>query len=162
VLFSALTVALRHFFYSKKALIVSSNRKPPPSFTVIGNPPDANRYEYHGGHYAQYSCKGKRHPDEMPSDKKIQEILFPSFCEALSAISALSAGLLVSHADSILLSRRNKRNQGNLVSLTLRTLSAISAISAGLKTCQLVGFVPTREAFLLFLPFLRDIIISCT
>ena len=46
MLFSALTVALRHFFYSKKALIVPSNRKPPPSITVIGNPPDANRHEY--------------------------------------------------------------------------------------------------------------------
>ena len=38
------------------------------------------------------------------------------------------------------LSRRNKRNKGNLCS-DARSLSAISAISAGLKTCQLVGFV---------------------
>ena len=92
MLFSALTVALRHFFYSKKVLIVPSNRKPPPSITVIGNPPDANRHEYRGGRYAQNSCKGKRHSDGMPSNKKIKEILLPARCEALSAISALSAG----------------------------------------------------------------------
>ena len=42
--------------------------------------------------------------------KEIKEILLPSLGEALSAISA---GLLVSHAESFL-SRRNKRNQGNL------------------------------------------------
>ena len=127
-------------FYSKKALIVPSNRKPPPSITVIGNPPDANRHEYHGGRYAQNFCKGKRHPDGMPSDKKnkiiqvsdvayfycpaeikeIKEIFLPARCEALSAISALSAGLLVSHAESFL-SHGNKRNKGNLVTLTLRT-----------------------------------------
>ena len=111
MLFSALTVALKHFFYSKKVLIVPSNRKPPPSFTVIGNPPDANRYEYHGDRYAQNSCKGKRYPDGMPSDKKIMiiqvsdvayfycpaeikeiaEIIVTDPREVLSALSALSA-----------------------------------------------------------------------
>ena len=81
--------------------------------------------------------------------KEIKEIFLPPR-RSLSAISAISAGLLVSHADSIFLSRshrlcrfarrRNKGNKGNLCSDT-RSLSAISAISAGLKTCQLVGFV---------------------
>ncbi|MDY6297149.1 MAG: hypothetical protein SPL50_02505 [Alloprevotella sp.] len=33
--------------------------------------------------------------------KEIKEIMLPARCAALSAISALSVGLLVSHADSI-------------------------------------------------------------
>jgi len=111
-----------------------------------------------------------------------------STSEVLSAISAISstseaakpmtAGLLVSHADSVLLSRfllsrRNKRNKGNLCS-DARSLSAISAISAGrllphadssLLSRKNKGnkgnlLAPSAKLFLLFLLFLRDIIIS--
>ena len=82
--------------------------------------------------------------------KEIKEILLPARCEALSAISAPSAGhyylmrivflLSRSHRLCRFARRRNKRNKGNLCS-DARGLSAISAISAGLKTCRLVGFV---------------------
>ena len=65
--------------------------------------------------------------------KEIKEILLPSLCEAISAISALSAGLLVSHADSIYCPTEIKE-------IMLHSLC---------------------EAFLLFLTFLWDIIISC-
>ena len=37
---------------------------------------------------------------------EIKEILLPARCEALSAISALSAGLLVSHAESFFVPRK--------------------------------------------------------
>ena len=123
--------------------------------------------------------------------KEIKEILLPARCEAISAISAISVGLLVSHMHIVFLlshghrlcrfaCRRNKRNKGNLHSLLGEALSAISALSAGLLVSHadsfycptVIGFaaslveemkeikeifVPTREAFLLFLLFLRDL-----
>ena len=65
--------------------------------------------------------------------EEIKEILLPSPCEAISAISAISAGLKTCQlVGFVLLSQRNEGNKGN--SLTR----------------------PTREAFLLFLLFLRD------
>ena len=63
--------------------------------------------------------------------KEITEILLPSLCEALSALSALSAGhyylmrivflLSCSHRLCRFACRRNKGNKGNLVTLTLRS-----------------------------------------
>ena len=49
-------------------------------------------------------------------------------------------GTLLSYAESFLSHGKNGKN-GNLYSALREALSAISAISAGLKTCQLVGFV---------------------
>ncbi|MDY6297427.1 MAG: hypothetical protein SPL50_03955, partial [Alloprevotella sp.] len=60
--------------------------------------------------------------------KEIKEILLPARCEAISAISAISAGHYYFMHIVLFLSHGNK---GNLCSDT-RSLSAISAISAGL------------------------------
>ena len=38
--------------------------------------------------------------------KEIKEILLPSLCEAISALSALSAGRLLSHAESFFVPRK--------------------------------------------------------
>ena len=123
--------------------------------------------------------------------KEIKEILLLSLCAALSVLSAISAGRLLSHADSVLLSRfllsrflLSRRNKGNSRNYSYRpprssfcsfcgTLlshahsifcPAVIGFAASLveeiKEIKEI-FVPTREAFLLFLLFLRDIIISC-
>jgi len=65
--------------------------------------------------------------------KEIKEILLPSLCKVLSAISAGHYYLM------------------HIVFYCPTEIKEIKEI-----------FVPTRESFLLFLLFLRDIIISCT
>ena len=68
--------------------------------------------------------------------KEITEILFPSLCEGLSVLSALSAGLLLSHADSFY-------------------------CPTEIKEIKEILLPHSAKAFLSFLFFLWDIIISC-
>ena len=72
--------------------------------------------------------------------KEIKEIFIP-LGEALSAISALSAGRLLSHADSI---------------FCPTVIGFAASLVEEMKEIKEI-FVPTREAFLLFLLFLRDL-----
>ncbi|MBQ9568893.1 MAG: hypothetical protein IJR24_02240, partial [Alloprevotella sp.] len=61
----------------------------------------------------------------------ITEILLPSLCAALSAISAISAGLLVSHADSFYCPTEIKEIKEILLPARCEAISAISALSVG-------------------------------
>ena len=99
--------------------------------------------------------------------KEIKEIFIP-LCEALSAISAISAGLLVSHAESFL-SRRNEGNQGNLHPPWRSSFCYFCYFCGTISISCGKFFVPQKsrksrkssspsaKPFLLFLLFLRDL-----
>ena len=104
--------------------------------------------------------------------KEIKEIMLPSLCAALSVISDISVGLLVSHAESFLLSHGKNGNSRNYSYRPLRSsfCSFCGTISiscgkyfcpAGIKEIKEIFIPPSAKHFLLFLPFLWDIIISC-
>ena len=86
------------------------------------------------GHYylmrIVFYCPDFYCPAEMKEIKEIKEIFIP-LGEALSALSAISAGLLISHADSIYCPAEMKEMKEISIPLGA-ALSALSAISVGL------------------------------
>ena len=88
-------------------------------------------------HATGFSTKEYFCPAEI---KEIKEILLPSLCEAISAISVISVGLLLYHAAGF---------------------STKEYFCPTERTERTEIPLPPANPFLLFLPFLWDIIISC-